>query len=186
MASSIVDCSTSVSLIYQEFISVTVMGSWKPSMVEAAGLCGRVRRSVTNVWEDMHGLGSQAPVLVLLPFVSEASPPPSPSGRGRHTWDPASHPHHSASDFPAAGPFRDGFLFRFLPTVSGFIQMSSVFVSCPRAHLRSGTIEGSQQAQTMGGGAMGNVPSSLSTEASFWEESVLIPGRPTGLSQPQS
>lgn len=47
------------------------MGSWKPSMVEAAGLCGRVRRSVTNVWEDMHGLGSQAPVLVLLPFVSE-------------------------------------------------------------------------------------------------------------------
>lgn len=56
-------------------------------MVEAAGLCGPVRGSVTSVWEDMHGSGSQAPVLVLLPFVSEASPPPSPSGRGRHTWD---------------------------------------------------------------------------------------------------
>ena len=43
--------------------------------------------SSPRVWQARHGLGTQAPVSVLLPAVSAVSlPTASPLG-GRHTWD---------------------------------------------------------------------------------------------------
>ena len=112
--------------------------------------------SSPRVWQARHGLGTQAPVSVLLPAVSAVSLPTASLSPGRQAhMGPVLRCSLSPVILALAGlGSSEPALFHFLPTLSGFTHIY-VFVYCPRALLRSGMPEGAQQVHPWGRGAWG-------------------------------